>query len=69
MNEKNNSPLANVRKQAVNHCYETILDTTSRLENMQIHYKKFNDPEWQKAICHLENAMVALHRITQSKLD
>lgn len=64
-----NSPLATVRKQAVDRCYEGILKITNELGNMQIHYQKFSDPEWHKTICHLENAMVALHQITQSKLD
>lgn len=69
MSELNNSPLAVVRKKAVDSCYEGILNITSNFENMQIHYRKFNDPNWQKAITCLENAMVALHEISQSKLD
>lgn len=64
-----NSPLATVRKQAVNGCYEGILKIVNNFENMQIHYRKYSDPDWQKVICHLLDALETLQKISQSKLD
>lgn len=69
MSMTNLSPLGLVRKEALTCCYDTILDVTNTIENMQVHYKKFSDPKWQTLVIKLDAVLETLHEIIQTKLD